>query len=40
MGWAKRIANYIADYNTAHPDAPLLHDAGALNEQPIVARSY
>jgi hypothetical protein len=39
-GYAKKVADYIADYNAAHPDAPLLHNAGKLKGQPVQARSY
>jgi hypothetical protein len=40
LGYAKKVADYIANYNAANPGAPLLHDAGAFNGQPIQARSY
>lgn len=38
--YALKLANYIKVYNEAHPDAPLIHDAGGMKGQPIVARSY
>ena len=38
--YALKLAHYIAAYNAAHPDAPLVHDAGAFVGQPIEARSY
>jgi len=40
IGYARKVEAYIADYNAAHPSAPLLHDAGALDGQPIQARKY
>jgi hypothetical protein len=38
--YALKLADYINSYNTAHPEAPLRHDAGALKGQLIEARSY
>jgi hypothetical protein len=38
--YAAKLAEYISTYNTEHPDAPLIHDAGSLKGQAIVARTY
>lgn len=38
--YAARLDEYIKKYNKEHPNSPLLHDAGALKDQPIEARSY
>lgn len=38
--YAIKLAVYIKDYNQAHPDAPLLHNAGELKGKPVEARSY
>jgi hypothetical protein len=39
-GWAARIGAYIAEYNAANPDNPLVHDSGTMKGQPIEARTY
>lgn len=35
---ARTIDDYIRDYNAKHPNAPLIHDGGKLEGQPIRAR--
>ena len=35
---ARTIDDYIREYNTKNPDAPLVHDGGKLQGQPIRAR--
>ncbi len=39
-GYALVIADYIKRYNQAHPNAPLVHDAGVNKGKPIQARVY
>lgn len=39
LAYAKKIADYIEDYNTHHPGAPLIHDGGALKGKRIEART-
>lgn len=38
--YAIKLGIYIKAYNEAHPDAPLVHNAGELKGQPVEARSY
>lgn len=38
--YAIKLGIYIKAYNEAHPDTPLLHNAGELKGQPVEARSY
>jgi len=40
LGYARMVDAYITDYNAAHPDDPLIHDAGGLIGTPIQARKY
>ena len=38
--YAQTVADYIEEYNTKHPNAPLIHDAGKDKGKRIVARNY
>ncbi len=38
--WAKKLDAYINEYNTQHPDKPLVHDAGLNIGKKVEARKY